>query len=120
MSQMGETIMLTVVLLLALYGCVELIRRIALRVLKPSGRYGGILVLPITGHCSDVEYLIRSATTQSRWSSDMADCILILDAGMDEETRQLAEEICMRYEGVRLDNAEAYERIFDENPGINT
>ena len=62
---MGETIMLILVLLLALYGCMELIRRAAVRIMRPSGPRSGILVLPLSGHCGDVEYQIRAAASQN-------------------------------------------------------
>ena len=112
---MGETILLVVVLLLALYGCMELIRRIVLRVMGPT-KSGGVLLLPISGHCGDVEYLVRSATAQSRWSAELTESILLLDAGMDAETRALAEDVCRQCAGVRVlgrEDAAEIEKMFD-------
>ncbi|HIZ19665.1 MAG TPA: hypothetical protein H9674_02270 [Firmicutes bacterium] len=113
---MGETIMLVLVLLLALYGCMELIRRAALRIMRPAEPCSGLLVLPLSGHCADAEYRIRAFAAQSRWMEELAGELLILDAGMDEETRLLAERICAEYPGVRLartaDLGEEIEKMF--------
>jgi hypothetical protein len=112
MKSMGDTIMLVIVLLLALYGCLELIRWITLRVMKPTVKYPGILIFSLSGHCADVEMLIRSVTVQSRWAAEMTDSILLLDAGMDEETRNLAQEICSQYNNVDIRSPEELEKLF--------
>lgn len=110
---MGDTIMLIIVLLLSLYGCVELIRCITFLILKPFGQHSGILVLPISGHCTDVEYLVRTATSRNRWSADLTGCVLLVDAGMDEETRALAENICAQCDNVRLGKPGEFEKIIE-------
>ena len=75
---MGETVMLVLVLLLALYGCMELIRRAAMRIMRPSVPHPGLLVLPLGGHCDDVEYRIRSVVAQTRWTEEAPGGILLL------------------------------------------
>ncbi len=100
---MGEHILLTAVLLLALFGCAELIRRLVLRVMAPSKGAGGILVIPISGHREDIEYVVRFAAVRRNWVRGTENRpILILDAGMDKETRQLAEAACIEVKGVDL------------------
>lgn len=108
---MGQSVMLAIVLLLSLYGCVELIRCIVMHILKPSYRCPGILVLPVSGHCTDVEYLVRTATAGRRWAAELTDYVLLLDNGMDEETRQLAESICSQCHDVHLGKPEDFEKI---------
>lgn len=108
---MGDTIMLAIVLLLSLYGCVELIRSIVFRILKPFYRCPGILVLPVSGHCTDVEYLVRTATARNRWAADLTEYVLLLDTGMDTETRTLAETICAQCHDVHLGKPEDFEKI---------
>ena len=112
MSTLADTIVLIAVLLLSLYGCVELIRWLALRILRPPKEYSGVLVLPISGHCPDVEYLVRTAASQSRWAVNMTDRIFLLDAGMDEETRALAEDICAKCEYVEIGSTKEIEKMF--------
>lgn len=88
---MGEGIMLIAVLLLALYGCAELISRMAARILRPAEEFAGIRVIPVGGHRTDMEYIVRSAAAQCK----CAGCrVLLLDTGMDEETRRIAERAC--------------------------
>lgn len=108
---MSETIMLVSVLLLSLYGCVELIRRLVFRILEPLGRHSGILVIPVSGHCSDIEYLVRSAASRNRWTADLPGYVMLLDEGMDEETRRLAETICGQCENIRIQKPEEFEKI---------
>ena len=109
---MGDTIMLILVLCLALYGCMELIQTIVTFIMKPSKKITGTLILPISGHCTDVELLVRAVTTQSRWAAEMTDCVLLLDAGMDAETRALAEDICGQYDNVQIGKPEELEQRF--------
>ncbi len=105
---MGEHILLAVVLVLALFGCAELIRRLVLRVMAPSGHDGGILVIPVSGHREDVEYIVRCASVRRNWGrGGDSRPILILDAGMDGETRRLAQAACAEVKGVDLYTPEA-------------
>lgn len=54
---MGETILLIVVLLLALYGCTELIRWLAVRLLQPPVKDRSLRVLPVAGRRDDLDAL---------------------------------------------------------------
>ncbi|MCI8553669.1 MAG: hypothetical protein HFJ80_01830 [Clostridiales bacterium] len=111
---MGENIMLVVVLLLALYGCAELIRRLVIQVMKPEPDCSGMLVIPVSGHRTDIEYIIRSAVTQSRWAEFRREQrVLLFDAGMDEETRQLAEKVCSETGAAGIYRAAELGSLFD-------
>lgn len=95
MDSIGEHILLAVVLLLALYGCAELIRRLACFVMTPTKGTAGILVIPVAGHREDIEYIIRSAAVREKWYYRRGTGpVLLVDMGMDDETRLLAERIC--------------------------
>jgi len=112
---MGEYILLTAVLLLSLYGCVELIRSITLRVLKNEKKIPSYLVIPISGNCRNMEFIVRSAVSRSRWMSDFPSKVLLLDAGMDEQTRELAEKICMDFENVHIATQKELDKAFPFN-----
>ena len=100
---MGEQILLTIVLFLAIFGCAELIRLLALRILSPSRGAKEILVIPVAGHLENIEYIIRSAAVRRNWGRCAKNRpVLLLDAGMDEETRRLAEVACTAVKGVDL------------------
>lgn len=109
---MGETILLVVVLLLALYGCTELIRRIAQYVLTPAKTCGGVLVIPLSGHHNDIEYIVRCAAARRRWGDGPAR-VLLIDNGMDAQTKTLAEKVCAELGGVGIYEPQEMERILD-------
>ena len=93
---MGETILLVLVLLLALVGCTQLIRWAAVRLLEPAEKDAGIQVVPLEGGRSDLEYVIRAAVVQCRWSRRplRPGRLVLLDVGLDADGRQLAESLC--------------------------
>ena len=103
MTDMGENILLVAVLLLALYGCTQLIRWLVLRLLTPPARDKGVRILPLNGHRDDLEYLVRAAVVQRRWAGPLLkpERLILLDTGLDEESRQVAELLC-RDAGVEL------------------
>ncbi len=103
---MGEYICLTAVLLLALYGCAQAIGRVALYLCRPCRQTPAVLLLPVSGHREDVEDLVRSTAMRYRWAQDMTGGrILLVDAGMDEETRRLAQAVCERIPQVEFGTA---------------
>ncbi len=55
-----------------------------------------ITVIPIKGHCENIEYRIRCAYERANWSSENHR-IICLDKGMDDETRILCNKICDRF-----------------------
>lgn len=87
-------------LLLAVYGCAQAIRGAMLRLLAPPQKSNGVWLVPLSGHCEDVEYLVRSASAHRRWSSGSEICLL--DVGADNETRAIADRLCSEMDGVRL------------------
>ncbi len=89
---MGEKILLIAVLLLALYGFAELLCHIAARLLGPGRECGGVWVIPVSGHREDIEVLVREAAARRLRGRPYP--VLLLDTGMDEETRRLAERVC--------------------------
>lgn len=108
---MGENILYVAVLLLSLYGCVELIRLIALRLLQTDTGVSSVLVFPISGSCKNMEYIVRAAVSRSRWKPDFKCRILLLDTGMDEHTRKLAEKICRDFENVHISTPKECEKL---------
>jgi len=98
---MVEKLLVIIALLLALYGCVALARQAILYILKPAFK-GGFWILPVSGHCDNVEFLVRSAAENTRWHSCPAAGILLLDNGMDNETRIISENLCQKYPDIKL------------------
>lgn len=99
---MAEYIWTAVVLLLALCGCVQCIRWVVLRLLLPVRKSGGIWLVPLSGHRTDVEYLVRSIAAHRLWEDRFAPTVYLLDIDADEETRQLAQCACDEVGVVRM------------------
>lgn len=73
-------------------GLVETCRLLLLWLLRPEKMEEAALVVPLTGHVEDAEYLLRSAAQSFQW--DRTRCpkrLLCVDGGMDQETK----EICL-------------------------
>lgn len=73
-------------------GLVETCRLLLLWLLRPEKMEEAALVVPLTGHVEDAEYLLRSAAQSFQW--DRTRCpkrLLCVDGGMDQDTK----EICL-------------------------
>ena len=90
---------IVVFVILSILGLISIIRKIILWLLKyDDGEI--ITVIPIKGHCENIEYRIRCAYERANWSSENHR-IICLDKGMDDETRILCNKICDRF-GIEL------------------
>lgn len=82
-------------IILSIFGLVNIVRKIIMWLLKyDDGEI--ITVIPIKGHCENIEYRIRCAYERASWSSENHR-IICLDKGMDDETRILCNKICDRF-----------------------
>ena len=90
---------IVVFVILSILGLISIIRKIILWLLKyDDGEI--ITVIPIKGHCENIEYRIRCAYERASWSSENHR-IICLDKGMDDETRILCNKICDSF-GIEL------------------
>ena len=86
---------IVVFVILSIFGLVSIVRKIIMWLLKyDDGEI--ITVIPIKGHCENIEYRIRCAYERANWSSENHR-IICLDKGMDAETRILCNKICDRF-----------------------
>jgi len=91
-----------VVLILAVVGCLQAVRWIVMRVLTLSRKSGGVWVVPMAGHRSDAEYIVRGLAARRRWDRELAATeVAVADMGMDGETRKIVEVFCAE-SGIRL------------------
>ena len=100
---------LILILLLSLYGCAELLLAISRRVLSPPKEDRGVLMIPLCGHRTDIEYVARCAAARERWGAG-SPRVMLVDTGMDDETRRLAEDVCSRL-GQGLYTYEEFEKV---------
>lgn len=92
-------IFIVLFIILSIFGLVNIVRKIIMWLLKyDDGEI--ITVIPIKGHCENIEYRIRCAYERANWSSENHH-IICLDKGMDAETRILCNKICDRF-GIEL------------------
>lgn len=84
------------VVLLAIWGLVDLIRRMERHFLNGRIRQCNIVILPLQGHIDDLEYIVRSAVSQNSWEECEGGAdIVLLDNGLDEETRAVCEAMSL-------------------------
>lgn len=87
---------LGVIFLLVL--AVELIRFLAMRMMGTGGDGKMMIVVPVSGHNEDAEFLLRSAASKARWiGGNLVDRVICLDCGMDEETEQVCTRTCEEF-----------------------
>ena len=96
---MAESIGAGIVLLLAVYGCVQGVRQAVLHLLRPPKHPGGVWFVPLSGHREDVGYLVRTLSARRRWGGEKTEVCLV-DTGADGETEALARRTCEEVNGV--------------------
>ena len=109
-----ETLVEQVLLLfLAVLGIVELIRVMILWAVTP-GRNGRMrIVVPIGMQKEEAEGILRSAILRLRWLGvGEPGEILCVDCGMDAETREICEAVCLEYPFVQILKVEEIEQVF--------
>ena len=112
--RVAETVGAVLVLLLAMYGCVQGIRWVVMRLLWPA-KSPGVWVLPLSGHCEEVEYHLRRVAAGRRWNALPGGEVYLLDMGADEETAALARRLCGAVRGVQMVDADELATIFLKN-----
>ncbi len=95
---MAETLGTVAVLLLAVYGLMEGIRRLTTRLLYPPCGEGGVCVLWFRGHREDAEFAVRCAAAQCRGRIP----ICAVETDTDEETHAVLEATCRAVRGAEL------------------
>ena len=86
-----------------------------MRLLWPSRDRPGVWVIPLRGHCEDVEYRVRSAAAGCRWNGTPCREVYLLNIDADEETCALAERVCRAVRGVQLVKSAELAAVFSKN-----
>lgn len=86
-----------IIILTSIIGVTEIFRLIEHRILTGKERPQLVSVIPLKGHVEKAEYLLRGVANEALWENHAHDNIVVIDMGMDEETREicamLAEEL---------------------------
>ncbi len=101
---MSENIAFCIVLFLALYGILCLLRRLTLLVLRPAQRLSSFSVAYLREGTQDAEQIIR----YFRAKADREDVLLLIDNGADEVEKQIVERLCENRRDVRFIRAENF------------
>lgn len=104
---MGEYLLWFVVLVLAVYGCAELLLRVVSRVLSPTNKGQGAYVLSFAKNGIEAEYIVRSLAAQRSYP------IIVMDEGMDSETRGIILRLMHQYPHLHLCARENFEEIWN-------
>lgn len=98
---MPELIFFTMIAILSIIGITDIIRFLTAKILGGNRKQIVLSVIPCSGHEEDIELVIRSAYTQLGAAGSNS-CILLLDCGMDEETRNICRMIQNEIDCVHL------------------
>lgn len=110
MEQIITPIILVVFVLL---GVIYVLQAITMLIMKPPAEYDYSLIIPISGHHEDIEYLTRSVIERSGWCSGKTSFdIILLNCGADEETLELCRQICNHDESILLVDREDISSYF--------
>ncbi|MCH3972504.1 MAG: hypothetical protein LKE53_07085 [Oscillospiraceae bacterium] len=99
--------------LLAVAGLCSLMQ-LLMRILYRSGKKIGtlLLVLHFTGHCEDAEYELRCARSRLREAEGFAQKrLLVVDDGMDEQTKKICALYLYRTPGVTYCTAASFAKM---------
>ena len=87
-----------------IFGIVDLIRFFIFSGLKTlKDQFSIFIIIPVKGHQENMEYLIRNAVAQLKWTSHSCESkVICLDLGMDDETKKICEIFCSDYSCLEL------------------
>lgn len=107
---MFELIMKAVFVLFAVLGMAEALRLFLFWLLKSKNPGRLYLVLSMRGHDEEAELALRSASERVKWMSGGAE-LLLVDRGMDEETRKICDLASEEMPELRLCRPDEVEKI---------
>ncbi len=80
--------------LFAVLGLVEMFRRFLFWLLRTKNPGKFYLIVSIRGHEEEAELILRSACERLKWLPDRHAEMILVDSGMDQETRKICEMAC--------------------------
>lgn len=90
-----------ILLLAAVIGFAHVIGIIQRKIIFGGKDLHLVSVMPLSGHIEDVELIVRGLISRQRWNHRRTcTTIVLVDAGMDEETREICERISKDRSGV--------------------
>lgn len=100
------------VVFLALIGVVEVLRALLLVLFPPKKCVNYLLVVPLSGHIEDVEYILRNAAMRARLIGGTGySSLIVMDCGLDEETRGICDTVCRDSGYLLVSSCEEFKNI---------
>ncbi len=109
----GEWLVAVLVLLLAVYGCAQLIRRVCLWAFR-CPRYVACMRLAIPQHCGAMEPLFRCLQAQAAWADSHTERTLVLVSAMDEQQQRMVEKLTEENPSVTVVTTERLVALVEE------
>ena len=110
---MPEIIAGAIITFLAIFGAVELLSRLKRKLLKSAVK-GTAIVVAASGHDEEIEYSVRSLVSQADDLETGGErFIVVVDNGMDEETRKICEKIKSDFCGVEVCKMSELSQVFE-------
>ena len=102
------------VIFLAIWGLVDLIRRLEQYLLSGKEKQYHIVVIPLKGHVENLEYIVRCAQAQNSWHNNTKESeIVLLDNGLDNESKAMCRALCKDESVALCEQATAKDVISD-------
>ena len=111
---MTDAILFTIITILSVIGIADLIRLLTEKILGGAKKQVLFSIIPCKGHEEELEYLVRNAYIRLSSHGSGSCCILLVDCGMDEETREICGLLCDRLDCVELCEENELDRVIKE------
>ena len=108
---MFEILMKIVFALFAVLGMAEAFRWLLFWLLKTKNPGKLYLILRMRGHDEEAELVLRSAGERVKWLGSAEAELLLIDCGMDEETRRICDAAAGEMPELRLCRPDEVEQI---------
>ena len=103
-------------LILIVIGLVEVIKMITIFFLRTKGEDNTMIIVPISGHNEEAEFLLRSAAAKVRWIDGFKDKrVICMDCGMDDETRDICKRVVESYNFMEFKTENEIKTMLENN-----
>jgi len=106
-----------ILVMLAVVGLVELLRRVIFYLFKRKDAIPYAIVLPIYEQSEDCEYILRSTLADSAWNGNknFLKKIYCIDCGMDKITKEICKIFCNEHNEIELCTQEEFVSLLKAN-----
>ena len=108
---MFEIIVKIVFVLFAVVGMLEAFRALVFWLLRTKNPGKLYLIVSMSGHDEEAELVLRSAQERVKWLGSSEAQVLLVDRGMDEETRKICDSAAAEMPELRLCRPDEVEKI---------